>query len=98
MVIGLLFLFYYLVQNPAQLSGLGSLGISPSTAKSLLSGLSLTVMIVIMLVGIIVIIMNVYESFTVKNKPKAWYYGGIFIGVFVLGLALGAGTKLLGEI
>ena len=84
MVIGLLFLFYYLVQNPAQLSGLGSLGISPSTAKSLLSGLSLTVMIVIMLVGIIVIIMNVYKSFTVKNKPKAWYYGGIFIGVFVL--------------
>lgn len=98
LVIGLLFLFYYLVQNPAQLSGLGSLGISPSTAKSLLSGLSLTVMIVIMLVGIIVIIMNVYKSFTVKNKPKAWYYGGIFIGVFVLGLALGAGTKLLGEI
>ena len=98
LVIGLLFLFYYLVQNPAQLSGLGSLGISPSTAKSLLSGLSLTVMIVIMLVGIIVIIMNVYKSFTVKNKPKAWYYGGIFIGVFVLWLALGAGTKLLGEI
>ena len=55
-------------------------------------------MIVIMLVGIIVIIMNVYKSFTVKNKPKARYYGGIFIGVFVLGLALGAGTKLLGEI
>lgn len=98
LVIGLIFLFYYLVQNPAQLSGLGSLGITPATAKDLLQGLTLTVMLIILLLGIIIIIMNVYKSFTVQNKPKTWYYIGIFVGVMILGLALGAGTKVLGEI
>lgn len=98
LIIGLIFLFYYLVQNPSQFSGLGSLGITPATAKSLLMGMTLTVMLVILLLAIVIIIMNVYKAFTVKNRPKGWYYGGIIFGVLILWVALGAGTKVLGEV
>ncbi len=87
-----------MVKNPAQFGGLESLGISASVAKSLLQGLSLTVMLIVLLIGIIMLIINIYKAFSEKNKSKIWYYGGIILGIVILGLGLGVGTKVLSEI
>lgn len=94
-VLGLTILSFYLASNPTMLGGFWNLGIQPAVAVAILKGLSLTVMLVILVLGIIILIMNTYKSFTVKNKPKGWYYAWSALGLFILALALGAGTKLL---
>ncbi|MBQ9554456.1 hypothetical protein IJU97_06035 [bacterium] len=73
-VLGLGVLSYYLASNPGSLGGFTALGIAPGTAKSILSLLSVAVMMVILLLGVVILIVNTYRSFTVKNKPKGWYY------------------------
>lgn len=70
LVIGLILLFFYLIQNPVGLNGLSNIGITAATAKSLLQGMTFTAMLVILLLGIVIIIMNIYKAFTVKNKSK----------------------------
>lgn len=98
LVFGLMILFYYLLNNPAQLSGLSGIGITAGTAKQLLLGMTGTVMFTIAILGIIMIIMNTYKAFTVKNKSKIWYYFGIGLGIVILLLAVGAGAKVMGEV
>ncbi len=44
------------------------------------------------------LIINIYKAFSEKNKSKIWYYGGIILGIVILGLGLGVGTKVLSEI
>lgn len=66
------------------LGGFGNLGIQPATAVSILKGLSLTVMLVILVLGMVILIMNVYKSVTIKDKPKGWYYAGIILGIIIL--------------
>lgn len=74
------------------------LGIAPAVAKNLLMGLTGIAMLIVVLVGIVILLMNVYKLFTVKNKPKIWYGAGTFLGVMVLGIGLAAGTSVLGQV
>lgn len=97
-VLGLSILSFYLANNPEKLGGFGSLGIQPAVAKSILLGLSLTIMLVILGLGVVILILNVYKAFTIKNKPKAWYYAGMTLGIVILGIGLGAGTSLLDKV
>lgn len=97
-LLGLIFLFSYLLKNPQQLWGFAGLGITAAVAKDLLSGLTLTVMIVVLLLGIVILIINVYKAFTKKNSSKLRYYAGIALWFFILILALVAGTNVLTRI
>jgi len=63
-------LSYYLASHPGSLGGFTALGISAATAKSILSLLSVAVMMVILLLGLIILIVNTYRAFTVKNRRK----------------------------
>lgn len=98
LIIGLIVLFYTILQNPTSGWGLGMLGIAPAVAKNLLMGLTGIAMLIVVLVGIVILLMNVYKLFTVKNKPKIWYGAGTFLGVMVLGIGLAAGTSVLGQV
>lgn len=97
-LLGMSFLFYYLVQNPTEFTGLSSFGITPVVAKNLLTGVTLTLMMIIILLGVVIVIINSYKAFTVKNKSKVKNYGGIILGVIILGIAAGAGSGVLGQI
>lgn len=97
-LLGMSFLFYYLVQNPTEFTGLSSFGITPVVAKNLLTGVTLTLMMIIILLGVVIVIINSYKAFTVKNKSKIRNYGGIILGVIILGIAAGAGAGVLGQI
>ena len=73
-VLWLWVLSFYLANNPENLWGFWALWITPAVAKSILSLLSVTVMMVILLLGLVIVIVNTYRAFTIKNKPKGWYY------------------------
>lgn len=97
-VLGLGVLSYYLASNPGSLGGFTALGIAPGTAKSILSLLSVAVMMVILLLGVVILIVNTYRSFTVKNKPKGWYYAWILFWIIIVWIALAAGTTLISKV
>jgi len=52
---------------------LTALGIAPAVAKNLLMGLTGIAMLIVFLVGIVILLMNVYKAFTVKDRPKTLY-------------------------
>lgn len=97
-ILGLWILSFYLANNPESLGWFWALGISPATAKSILSLLSVTVMMVILLLGLVIVIVNTYRAFTIKNKPKGWYYSWIFFWLVILWIALWAGTSLISKV
>lgn len=97
-VLGLSILSFYLANNPEKLGGFGTLGIQPAVAKSILQGLSLTIMLVILGLGVVILILNAYKSFTIKNKPKGRYYAGMILGILILGIGLWAGASLLDKV
>ena len=94
-VLWLWVLSYYLASHPDSLGGFSALGIGADTAKSILSLLSVAVMMVILLLGVVILIVNTYRSFTVKNKPKGWYYAWILFWLTIIWIALAAGTTLI---
>ena len=97
-LLGMGFLFFYLINNPEEFTGLSSFGITAVVAKNLLSGVTLTLMMMIILLGLIIVIINTYKIFTAKNKRKLWNYWGIILWVLILGIAAGAGSRVLGQI
>lgn len=98
LVIGLIILFYSILQNPSSGGGLWALGIAPSVAKNLLMGLTGIAMLIIFLVGIVILLMNAYKAFTIKDKPKIWYIAGSFLGFLILWLGLWAGTSVMSQV
>lgn len=97
-VLGLSILSFYLANNPEKLWGFWTLGIQPAVAKSILQGLSLTIMLVILGLGVVILILNAYKSFTLKNKPKGRYYAGMILWLVVLSIGLWAGASLLDKV
>ena len=97
-VLWLWVLSFYLANNPENLGGFGALGITPAVAKSILSLLSITVMMVILLLGLVIVIVNTYRAFTIKNKPKGWYYSWMVFWLLIVGIALWAGTSLISKV
>ena len=97
-VLWLWVLSFYLANNPENLWGFGALGITPAVAKSILSLLSVTVMMVILLLGLVIVIVNTYRAFTIKNKPKGWYYSWMIFWLLIVGIALWAGTSLISKV
>lgn len=92
---GLFFIFYYLVQNPSQLV---SVWIDASTAKNLLQVFASVFFGIIMVAGFILLVVNIYRLFSVKNKSKLWYIGGSFLGFIILLGALFLGSRILNTI
>ena len=97
-VLWLWVLSFYLANNPENLWGFGALGITPAVAKSILSLLSVTVMMVILLLGLVIVIVNTYRAFTIKNKPKGWYYSWMIFWLLIVWIALWAGTSLISKV
>ena len=97
-VLWLWVLSFYLANNPENLGGFGALGITPAVAKSILSLLSVTVMMVILLLGLVIVIVNTYRAFTIKNKPKGWYYSWMVFWLLIVWIALWAGTSLISKV
>ena len=91
-------LSYYLASHPDSLGGFTALGISAATAKSILSLLSVAVMMVILLLGLVILIVNTYRAFTVKNRWKWWYYSWIIFWLMIIWIALAAGTTLISKV
>ena len=98
LVIGLIVLFYTVLQNPTGWGGLTALGIAPAVAKNLLMGLTGIAMLIVFLVGIVILLMNVYKAFTVKDRPKTWYIWGGILGFLILWIGIGAGTSLMSQV
>ena len=97
-VLWLWVLSFYLANNPENLWGFWALGITPAVAKSILSLLSVTVMMVILLLGLVIVIVNTYRAFTIKNKPKGWYYSWLIFWLLIVWIALWAGTSLISKV
>lgn len=98
LVIGLIILFYTILQNPSSWGGLWALGIAPGVAKNLLMGLTGIAMLIVFLIGIVILLMNAYRAFTVKDRPKIWYIAGAFLGFLILWIGLGAGTGVMSQV
>lgn len=97
-VLWLWVLSFYLANNPENLWGFWALWITPAVAKSILSLLSVTVMMVILLLGLVIVIVNTYRAFTIKNKPKGWYYSWLVFWLLIVWIALWAGTSLISKV
>ena len=89
-VIGWLALvFYNLINNPTQLS---SVGLDPTTTKTLLQTFSVIFFGLLTFLGIWLLVVNLYRLITVKNKKKTGYIFGAFFGfiLFIFAIVIGA--------
>lgn len=89
-VIGWLALvFYNLMNNPTQLS---SVGLDPTTTKTLLQTFSVIFFGLLAFLGIGLLIVNLYRLITVKNKSKVGYILGSFFWflLFIFAIVLWA--------
>jgi len=86
---GLALVFYNLMNNPTQLS---SVGLDPTTTKTLLQTFSVIFFGLLTFLGIGLLIVNLYRLITVKNKSKTGYILGSFFGfiLFIFAIVLGA--------
>lgn len=73
--------FYYLIQNPNQLS---SVGIDPQTATQLLQTFATVFFGLLFFASLWLLITNFYRLTTSKNKKKVWYILGIVFGFIML--------------
>ena len=67
---GLSLVFYYLMNNPTQLT---TVGLDPNTTKILLQTFSVIFFGIRTFLGIAILIVNLYRIITVKNKRKIGY-------------------------
>ncbi|MEI7920193.1 MAG: hypothetical protein WCH65_08905 [bacterium] len=70
---GLSLVFYNLMNNPTQLS---SVGLDPTTTKTLLQTFSVIFFGLLTFLGIGLLVVNLYRMITVKNKSKIGYILG----------------------
>ena len=84
---GLALVFYNLINNPTQLS---SVGLDPTTTKTLLQTFSVIFFGLLTFLGIGLLIVNLYRLITVKNKSKTAYIFGTFFGflIFIFAIVL----------
>jgi hypothetical protein len=77
------------MNNPTQLS---SVGLDPTTTKTLLQTFSVIFFGLLTFLGIGLLIVNLYRMITVKNKSKTGYIFGAFFGMilFIFAIVLGA--------
>jgi len=73
--------FYYLIQNPNQLS---SVGIDPQTATQLLQTFATIFFGLLFFASLGMLITNFYRLTTSKNKRKIWYIFWIIFGFIIL--------------
>ena len=92
-VIGWLALvFYNLINNPTQLS---SVGLDPTTTKTLLQTFSVIFFGMLTFLGMGLLIVNLYRTITVKNKSKLWYIVGSILWFIVFLLAIILWSKVI---
>lgn len=86
---GLAVVFYNLMNNPTQLS---SVGLDPTTTKTLLQTFSVIFFGLLTFLGIGLLIVNLYRMITIKNKSKIRYVLGSLFGflLFIFAIVLGA--------
>ncbi|MDD3262729.1 MAG: PKD domain-containing protein [Candidatus Absconditabacteria bacterium] len=86
---GLVGIFYYLINNPAQLS---SVGLDPETTRNLLQVFSVTFFGLVIFLAMGMLVVNGYRLVSVKNKSKIGYGFGLLFGfiLFVGGIFLGS--------
>ncbi len=84
--------FYYLIQNPNQLS---SVGIDPQTATQLLQTFATIFFGLLFFASLWLLITNFYRLTTAKNKRKIWYVMGIIFGFIMLVWTLVWWAKIL---
>ncbi|MDR2540420.1 MAG: hypothetical protein LBD11_01210 [Candidatus Peribacteria bacterium] len=84
-----------LVKNPTALSGVG---INAATAVNLLSIFAGLIVGVIGLVGLGVLLTNIYRLITVKNQSKIGYILGLIGSFLILGVAGGVAGVVFGQI
>ena len=86
---GLALVFYNLINNPTQLS---SVGLDPTTTKTLLQTFSVIFFGLLTFLGIGLLVVNLYRLITVKNKKKTGYIFGAFFGfiLFIFAIVIGA--------
>jgi nitrate reductase gamma subunit len=94
-VVGFGAILYFLKQNP---NALVSVGISASTAKSLLTMFAGLLVGVIGLVGLGFLFSNIYRLITVKNQSKIGYILSLLVAVVILGIDGGIAAVVFGEI
>jgi hypothetical protein len=92
---GLAFVFYYLVENPAQMA---TVGVNPATAKNLLQVFIVIFFGFLFLLWFALLVVNGYRLFTVKNKSRVWYFFGLILGIFVFLFSVSLGAVLLDRI
>lgn len=73
--------FYYLIQNPDQLVGVG---IDPATATQLLQVFSILFFGLLFFASLGMLIVNFYRLTKSKNKKKIWYIFWVFFGFVLL--------------
>jgi len=86
---------YYLTQNP---NALNSVGITAATAKSLLTIFAGLFFGVILLVGLGLLLTNIYRLITAKNQSKIRLILGLIGSLLILGVAGGAMGRVFGQI
>ncbi len=73
--------FYYLIQNPSQLS---SIGIAPAAATQLLQVFAIIFFWLLFFASLGMLIVNFYRLTTVKNKSKIPYIFGVILWFIIL--------------
>ncbi|MEI7562183.1 MAG: hypothetical protein WCJ39_00180 [bacterium] len=92
---GLALIFYRLISNPNQLT---SLGINPSTTKTLLQVFSSVFFGLLTFLGIGLLVVNLYRLITAKNVSKLRFAFGAVGGLFIFVLAIAFGAKMISSI
>lgn len=91
LIVGFGWGMYYLIQNP---NALTSVGITAATAKNLLSVFAGLFFGVFGLVGLGLLLSNIYRLITVKNQSKLRYIFGL-LGAFLILWVVGGGAGLV---
>ncbi len=85
-------IFYYLIQNPSQLSGVG---IDPNTAIQLLQIFAIVFFGLLFFASLGVLIVNSYRLINSKNKSKIPYVFGVLLWFIVFLFTLFFGARIL---
>lgn len=89
---GLSIVFYNLMNNPTQLS---SVGLDPSTTKTLLQTFSILFFGLLTFLGIGFLVINLYRVITVKNVSRLRYIFGAFFGFIIFMFAIVIGARII---
>lgn len=92
---GLVWIFYYLISNPAQLT---SVGLDPETTRNLLQVFSVVFFGLVVFLAMWMLVINGYRLVSVKNKSKVWYWVWLFFGFVLFVGWIGLWSKVLNMI